>query len=53
LAYCVVPAVSAILGAITLYYMKHGSKTLVDRVPVANDSEKQSLLQNDTVYGTA
>ncbi|ETV78263.1 hypothetical protein, variant [Aphanomyces astaci] len=53
LAYCVVPAVSAILGAITLYYMKHGSKTLVDRVPAANDSEKQSLLQNDTVYGTA
>ncbi|RHX99573.1 hypothetical protein DYB36_012616 [Aphanomyces astaci] len=62
LAYCVVPAVSAILGAITLYYMKHGSKTLVERTSSASESalrvspttEKTALkLQTDTVYGAA
>ncbi|RHY22089.1 hypothetical protein DYB32_009622 [Aphanomyces invadans] len=55
-AYCILPAVCAIVGALTLYYMKHGSKTLMDRSNYGENGdacEKTTLLQRDTVYGTA
>ncbi|KAF0684641.1 hypothetical protein As57867_023290, partial [Aphanomyces stellatus] len=60
MAYCVLPAVSVLLGAATLYWMKYGSKTLVEKAVVhvskldkVDAGEKRSLLQNDTVYGAA
>ncbi|KAH9124613.1 hypothetical protein AeMF1_004631, partial [Aphanomyces euteiches] len=56
LAYCVLPAVSVVIGALTFFWMKHGSKTLSTRSmseEASSPEEKTTLLQKDKVYGSA